>query len=296
MSSFFCRFRLPVAWVRGTWWAAILSITAVLSGCASSARREPTEQQQRAYAMWQERCKKAGVFIHKTVENVEGIYLINVRKHPENFNLGETPKDQFKLSDPYGHDSTDEEYIKNFVQGYYQRLPSKDAYGKAVQLPPGYPPRIGYGFVEAVDYKDGKLTRYTGRIDQPWLRDKSYGEWVRQFVLDRAPIDQRTARYGVKFEDISTREERELWIAGSSLKVIDLETQEVLAERVGYMFDWAQGSRSGGRNPWAFAADNACPEFRDHVVPPRRQPAFVAQRGQTLDFVELVLKPTRKEP
>lgn len=50
---------------------------------------------------------------------------------------------------------------------------------------------------------------------------------------------------GSTFDDISTHAEREYGIAGSSLRVIDLETKEVLAERVGYMVDMAQGSRAG---------------------------------------------------
>ncbi len=290
MSSLLSLFKPPAPFVRGVWWAAILSVTALLSACGSSARREPTERQQRAYAMWQERCKRAGVFIHKTVENVDGIYLINVRAHPENFNHGEAPEDQFKLSDPYGRDGDGDEYILNFLQGAYHQRPV------TVPLPPGYPPRIGYRFVEAVDPKDGKLTRYTGRIDEPWQRDNErHLKGYTQFVLDRSPIAKRTTRYGVKFEDISTREERELWIAGSSLKVIDLETQEVLAERVGYMLDWAQGSRAGGRRPWLFAADNACPDFFDRF-PVRGRNSSAAQAGQTLDFVELVLKTNRREP
>ncbi len=86
------------------------------------------------------------------------------------------------------------------------------------------------------------------------------------------------------FDDISTREDREYWIAGSSLKVIDLANNEVIAERIGYMVDWAQGSRAGGRSPWLFAADNACPRFSDRN-------GSSAQSYQALDFVEQVLKP-----
>jgi hypothetical protein len=90
----------------------------------------------------------------------------------------------------------------------------------------------------------------------------------------------------VTYDDISTREEREYWIAGSSLKVIDLHANEIIAERVGYMVDWAQGSRVGGRAPWLLATQQACPKF-----PGRHS---VAQLGQTKEFVEKVLKPSTK--
>jgi len=228
-------------------------------------------------AMWQERCKKSGEFIHKTVENVEGIFLINVRT-TTNFD------DQFRLDDPYGHDSTDSEYIENFLRGFHHPPPDKKR--------EGYPPRIGYRYVEARDPKDGQLYRYTGRFEEPWQTNKSYLKGYIRFVADKFPISEPSARYGVRFDDISKREEREFWIAGSSLKVIDLQTQEVLAERVGYMVDWAQGSRAGQRSPWLFAADNACPDFRRNFPQPTRFPGAVSQGGQTLDFVEKSLKPS----
>lgn len=127
-----------------------------------------------------------------------------------------------------------------------------------------------------------------------WLTDKSYLKGYKRFVMDRVSIEKSSARYGVKFDDLSTREEREHWIAGSSLKVIDLETKAVLAERIGYMVDWAQGSRAGGRSPWLFAADNACPDFDRDYPQPVRDPTHKSrsQRYQTLRFVEKSLKPS----
>ena len=106
------------------------------------------------------------------------------------------------------------------------------------------------------------------------------------FVLDRIPAKGTTPRYGVTYDDISTREERELWIAGSSLKVIDLQTNEVIAERIGYMVDWGQGSQVGGRSPWLLAANNVCPEY-----PFGRGSS--SQAFQTTGFVEKVLKPSK---
>ena len=97
----------------------------------------------------------------------------------------------------------------------------------------------------------------------------------------------------IAYDDISTREERDYWIAGSSLKVIDLKTNEVIAERIGYMMDWAQGSRVGGRSPWLFAADNACPDFHRFRTPSVQTNGASNQSWQTLDFVEKVLKPSK---
>jgi hypothetical protein len=160
------------------------------------------------------------------------------------------------------------------------------------------PPPPGYRYVEAVDPMDGKRHRYTGSIkvvsranpDAPDVkrnlqRNPSYDLNNYGFVLDKVPAPGAPPRYGVTYDDISTREEREYWIAGSSLRVIDLKTNEVIAERVGYMMDRGQGNRSGGRSPWLLAADNACPRF----------PVFsrnnALQLEQTRNFVVSVLKP-----
>ena len=117
---------------------------------------------------------------------------------------------------------------------------------------------------------------------------------IYSFIVDRIPAPGKPPRYGVTYDDISTREEREYWIAGSSLKVVDLETNEVIAERIGYMVDWAQGNRASQRSPWLFAADNACPDFYRNYKNLKQGPhahASMAQSHQTLDFVEKVLKP-----
>lgn len=264
----------------------LLSLTLFLGAFFGGAHAaQPSERQVKAMAMWQERCKTAGEKITKTVENVDGIYLMKIRATT---NFG----DQFRLDDPYGHDSTGDRYVLNFLKGFYHQRPAT--------FVPGSPPRLGYKFVEVQDSKDGQLYRYTASVKEV-TRTTSVmmggdGKTIfksKEFVLDRAALKETSLRYGVTYEDISTREEREYWIAGSSLKVIDLQTKEVVAERIGYMVDWAQGSKAGGRAPWLFAADNACPDFnrnRERRVP---GPGSSAQAGQTLDFVEKVLRPAK---
>jgi hypothetical protein len=204
------------------------------------------------------------------------VYLLKIRSTT---NHG----DQFKLDNPYGHDSTGDMYILNFLRGFYHQLATAPVAGE--------PPQLGYDYVEAINPQDGKRYRYLGRIEEPWQTNKSYLKGYMRFVLDKAPATGPAPRYGVTYDDISTREEREYWIAGSSLKVLDLQTGEVIAERVGYMMDWAQGSRAGGRSPWLFAADTACPGFQRNPLRPVKRGGS-AQPGQALFFVEKVLKPS----
>lgn len=230
------------------------------------------ERLDKAEAMFQEHCKRAGEKIYRTAENVEGILLMKIRPNEENFG------EQFKMDDPYGAGMQGDWYIKQFFSSFY----------KAPEPPPsGWEPRLGYQFVEVIDPQDGNRYRYTGRLDQPWLRDKRYGEWVRDFVLDKIPSPGPAPRYGVTFDDISTREDREYWIAGSSLRIIDLETNEVVAERIGYMMDRGQGALgTGGTHPaWSRAMRHACPAF------PKNRDGRPFHDAQTQTFVAKILKP-----
>lgn len=240
-----------------------------------------SDRQITARALWQEHCKRSGLFIKKTVANVEGVTLLTLRPDETNFD------DQFRMNDPYGRDLGGRGYIESFLRGSFHGGRT-DYVAK-----PGEPPHTGYLFVDAIDASDGKRYRYTGRIEEPWQADKSYLKGYLRFVMDKQLAPTSSPRYGVSFEDISTRQDREYWIAGSSLKVIDLQTGEVIAERIGYMYDWAQGSRAGQRSPWLLAADNACPPFRGSMNPKVRVPAASTQPYQTLDFVEKVLHPVK---
>ena len=235
----------------------------------------------RAETIFQERCKKSGEFIHRTAENVEGVLLLKMR--------GQTSRgDQYKMDDPYGHDSADDEYLKSFLYGRNE---------KGSLIVEGPVASKGYRYIDVIDPKDGERHRYTGgmkavgkkdptayNVKLAISKDPNYDLNIYRYVLDKIPAPGPAPHYGVTYDDISTREERDYWIAGSSLKVIDLKTNEVMAERIGYMMDRGQGNNSGGRAPWLMAADNACPEFA-----PRR--GSTVQPYQTLVFVEKTLKP-----
>ena len=237
-----------------------------------------------AERLFQAHCTTAGEKIYKTVDDVEGIFLMKVRPEGTNYN------DQFAMDDPYGRDLGGDGYISTFVKGSHPR-PKEPAAGA--------PQRLGYLYVEAIDPQDGKRYRYSGDIKEV-VHTQSIligGDGKTQFttndfVLDRVLATGPMPRYAVTYDDISTREDRNYWIAGSSLKVIDLQTNSVIAERIGYMVDLGQGDTGGGRSPWLMAANHACPTFQRNPlspIPPGRGAS--AQSHQTEDFVEKVLKP-----
>jgi hypothetical protein len=269
-------------------YAFVLSV--LLTACATPGSTRKAEEArnrlQIAEAMFRERCKTAGEKVYRTVDDVEGIFLMKVRPEKVNFS------DQFAMTDPYGSDLGGDAYIKSFLRGFFE------ANARLPDVPnPNAPRHIAYRFVDAIDPKDGKRYRYTGgvkavgRMDATapnvkldLKRDPNFDLNIYAFVLDRVPATGQIPRYSVTYDDISTSKEREYWIAGSSLRVIDLHTNEVIAERVGYMMDRGQGNISGGRSPWLLAANNACPKFSSRH-------GARSQLLQTENFVEKVLKP-----
>jgi hypothetical protein len=145
---------------------------------ASAQETNPKARLQTAEKMFAERCKKAGEFIHRTAENVEGVFLMKIR--PKGINYG----DQYRMDDPYGRDLDGDGYIKNFLQGYETRQ---------AQFVPGSPTRYGYHYVEAIDPTDGKRYRYTGSIKEvtktssPLVGGDGSTFKVKDFTLDRVP-------------------------------------------------------------------------------------------------------------
>jgi uncharacterized membrane protein YiaA len=274
-------------WKGKTWLRKGIYAVLVLAAFSAPLVPEVTRQiefrnrQATAKSMFEERCRTAGEKIYKTVENVEGIYLMKLRPSERNFG------DQFKLDAPY----TAKDFSIEIL------LLNRDASGS---LTMNGTFSKGYSYIEAQDPKDGKRYRYTGslkvvgqmKIDPENLQkalkiNPNYDINNYVFVQDKVPALGSPPRYGVTYDDISTHEEREYWIAGSSLKVLDLETNEVIGERIGYMVDWAQGSGAGGRSPWLLAAANACPAF------PRDPGGHPFTGYQVRDFVEKVLKPKK---
>lgn len=262
-------FNIKGAW-RQTSMIGVLFVGA-LAGCAMGPDPSASEARlAKARAMFAERCKDSGERIVRTANDQDGIFLLRVRPLHQDYD------GQFSADDPYGNDSAGDGYIETFLRGGYDRsTPPVDG-----------PSHIGFLFVDAIDPKDGVRYRYTGRIEEPWQFDKHYLKGYTRFVLSRESTDAPAPRYGVTYQDISTRAEREFWIAGGSLKIVDLKTNEVVAERIGYMFDERQGDRVGGRSPWIFAAHNACPRFSDS------ERAVLSQFGQADKFVEKVIIPS----
>jgi hypothetical protein len=218
-----------------------------------------------AVALFQERCKSAGEKVSRTVENVDGVVWMKWRE------VKTKDSDQFKLDDPYGHDCSGDECIGRLL---------RVTKGSELNPEDARQHTTGYLFVETVDPIDGKQYRYFGVIKSVATRTldeieqykkntsgRDPGPNVYGFALEREPIKRFTARYGVTWDDISTHEDREQWVAGGAFRAIDLPTNEVIAERIGYLMDTGQGSTAGFRDPWGWAKSYAprCPRTDEHT-------------------------------
>lgn len=257
---------------------AVLGVIAVfgyMPGRIGWEQHQARSRSNAAMERFEERCKSAGEKISRTVQNVEGVVWMKWRPK------GGSDNDQFGLDDPYGRDCGGEDCILQLLR-----------VTKGADLNPGEARRHekGYRFVESVDPVDGNTYRYVGVIKLPpgWTPEKieqhrrdtgqDVPSFSHVFMLERQPIAQLTARYGITWDDVSTREDRQHWIASGSLKVMDMQANEVIAERVGYLIDRGQGSTAGFRAPWPWARSYgpSCPSVRD----------------RSADFITKILKPT----
>lgn len=230
--------------------------------------------------LFEEKCRTvAGEKIYRKVEDVEGIVLLKIRPHP-----GEREwADLMWPGAAFAREAWADDYINTFLGYEYSSSQTGDpvkpnyrGYVTTDRRPGGIP---GYRYVDVIDEKDGKRYRYTGRWEEPWQYDKSYLKGHIKFFLDKTPVTSPVPRYGVTYEDHVVPEEREFGVASSTIKVIDLQTQEVLGEMTRYAWGATKPSRANP-SPWltawkcpghAVGADAATRKFVDQVLIPRKE-------------------------
>jgi hypothetical protein len=252
-------------WLPKKWWGKLLAlcILGVIVGIPLQKTMEEKQRQQAlmdaakqrlelAEARFQERCKTAGEKILRSVDEVESFLLTNLR--PADI----SDSSQYDSNDQYGYNVGGESYIRYYLIG------SSDFSSR-------------YRFVELISGSK-KYKFWT-----PLSASISRQYWIRGSTVPIASnsINEFSSRYAVEWKDISTKEDRDLWIAGGSLLITDRKTNEVIAERIGYLLDTGLGSTAGQRSPWTWARHRgqACPAINEH----------------NRAFVEKVLKPTREE-
>jgi hypothetical protein len=282
----------------GLFAAAQLAIA--LTACAQApqtAERQATQARMTdGKALFNERCATvAGEKIYRKVENVEGLLLMKVR--PDRGDAELANRDWPGAA--FARESSGKGYIDTFLGWEYASnaagrddpiTPTNRGY---IANPGGSRGMPGYRWVEVVDQRDGQRYRYTGStkivgrkdttargVQIAMEKDPNYDLNIYRWSLDKAPSPSPTPpRYGVTYEDHVIPEERYLGVASSTVKVLDLQTKEVLGEMIRYA--WSPGAPSRvNPSPWLTAykcpghpvgADAATRKFVDQILIPAKE-------------------------
>lgn len=271
---------LGVAVVLGLWFAV---------GYFQLTKGERSRKNERAVfverfrpheAYFQAVCRKAGVRVIATASNVSSVAFqaprTNVTKNDlEDQRFRGDVYGEFDLPGPIGGEQS---LVQTFLtKGEWEEqwyVPTRDEF-------------LRYPQVEVAGDQDGKsgYFRYV---------DASVGS--RQ-AFKKLFATEPQSRYLVNWEDISTPSDRQHWVAASRWTITDLKTGELMAERIGYAIDLAQGNTTYGPTgnvgepapPWGRAGNvqyrhsglaNSCP---------------AKNRTFHLDFLRSVLVPVEQE-
>ena len=229
------------------------------------------QKYEKAKALFDERCKTAGEKIYRTVENVEGVLLVNTRGKLHSGNTN----DQNWEGAGFPGESSGNQYIFEFL---YYNTPAYENRARDLSPKKQLNSVRGYHFVE-IEESDGRYRYTMGDASQngpPGSTDRVFGFDSRE--LTTAPVP----RYTISYENIPDPEGRAHWVAGGKVKIVDRTTNEILGEFTRYSFDTGLGGTGGFRDPWGWAATYGprCPQTK-----------YGLADGHIRSFVEQVIKP-----
>ncbi len=207
---------------------------------AEAAEAEWHKRYDPAKARFDQLCQNAGEKIYRTAENVDGILLLKVRGDDEKYqdSFYNPRKDQMWEDAALESELTREGYIEEFLLHSNLSFP-RYIYADALQ-------------------KDNSIIRYSiYKVNQDWVEDKQ-------------PNPHPRARYAVTYENDVSWENRKHWIAGTTIKIIDTKTNELMAEKTMYAFVPELGYSKFEQNPNPWGRGERCPsgesEFEQRTV------------------------------
>jgi hypothetical protein len=223
--------------------------------------------------------KDGGDKIYRAVENVQGVFQMRARlpDYPRNPDgtFYNAMSDQYGMEDPYGRAMGDKSELSSEV-GMSSIRPETPPRGKH-----------GYWFIEQLPRRaspegSGYRRSYWSVVENPpeWKVRAKGGKPMYE-VKKMSNVSKLLSRYGYLTEDLTTTEMRDNWIGAGRIKIIDLQTTEVLAERRGY-FRASGDLLPPGADRWtasgAGSQGRICPE------------------GSVWSFLHAVLKPPADFP
>ena len=243
-----------------------------LAACGKSQADKEAEAKDAAYrekyakakALFEERCKTAGIVVKRIVVDVEGIELIKVRPKLDwaDKRYFDPMFDGAAMADEAQGDS----YIASFL---YSELRNRNKPKERGLIQPTFvksdfnqePPRRGYRYVDVPDASSDQIWRYQ---IVPAVTDAEFrrlGGWAKD--LERTQYSGKAARYAVSYQDIVDAADRAFWIAGTRIKIVDQQTDEVIAQLTRFVWDPGFGVSTAGRWPWQHVdgrSDRNCPK------------------------------------
>lgn len=264
-------------------WVRLIPTTLVLSFFVLPAIWEHyTEQlaeekdwaEYREYrAVFDERCKNAGETIYQTVQDVEGITLLKVWGDSPNNNAHTKMTKQWEFAGL--PDEMDEEgYIESFLYWWVASYMDNDVFVSSYhpftnkKLMDEYKKtdfvNQGYHFVDVLQH-NGSYLRYR-LTDDEWQMNKE--------------AINKPARYAVTFDNPIIQEERNRWIATTTVTILDTETNTILAKKQWYAFEETRGQRYLEPTQWLGAI--VCPktERGSHEIRSFVQRVLIPKQGE----------------
>lgn len=226
----------PARWRKIAWFfgLVVLPVGGWLAYNEVQERKEIEARRQYvkdAWAHFRKRCETAHVSYYRKVPPQDGVFIMKPAQEPTMLNM----QDQFWPGDVFDLPNKPDDEARWLL--YRQKSGRPD--GR----------RGGFDFVEMVHPdQPGKFIRY---VLKPYDRVSRPG----RSPTDTSVVERRESRYGYTWDDISTREDRHYWVAGGRLRVVELESGDVVAQRVGWVIEPSFGVHSPTFNqePWRSA-------------------------------------------
>ena len=272
----------PLALLAAFAWAYIASSDDRARQREMQAKAEARQKEYlESKAIFEERCKSAGEKIYQTVENVEGITLLNI---PE-----DSPQSSY--NDPMWENAVfswggpEEEYVKEFLFWEIRDDDNSPGFLKSVAPRPsaretqirlwGYPTNMS----------EHKKSYHGYRYADVKQKDKHYLRYRFPDDKDRKDIDtllvqpiEEPSRYALEYKPIVDPEDRKHWVAGLTVNIYDMQTHTLMATKTWYALNLIQGhGRAYQTDEWSKV--EACPNekgieyirrFANRIIQPKQ--------------------------
>jgi hypothetical protein len=269
---------------------------------------------------------EAGEFISRTVEGVDGIYLLRPRFEPNNWLIWQREA----MEDPFSATARDGLYYSAFHRAYTLSaedrskgnegrfvpersykftekpyLQDKDVFGANTHyinpvfntLLDGHRPSFydplpfqGDEILRRANETQGRYLRYVRNWPIEYKVSPGGRHYPQNGYLIERRVDSLKSRYGVAWRGIKRPRDREMGIGGGELYVIDLATNEIIAYRRGFIM----GGKPGD-GPVFWQSTVHCP-LQPGFVRSRRFETSRPSSGSASSFIERVLIPSTSLP